>query len=428
MQLTATTFDNKVMKHMHVMAKPIGAKCNINCDYCYYLSKEDLLEYKPGCSPQMSDETLELFIKQYFEAQNCQQVNFSWQGGEPTLLGIGYFEKIIRLQQKYRPEGVEVLNDLQTNGILLDDKWCRFLAKHKFLIGISIDGDELTHNAYRKSKAGKGTWRQVMRAIALLKKYHINFCTLTCVNNITSKQPIETYRFLRDVVQSPMIQFIPIVEQRSFRTQAPSLGQVKVGAAQLNPSHPQSIVESWCTSAEDWGSFLIAIFDEWLVQDVGQVFVQYFEAMFATWMGEQNPLCTLGEICGKGLAMEPNGDVFVCDHYVYPEFNTGNIHTANLENLAFSADQQDFGFAKSKSLNDQCHQCDYKFACFGECPKNRFISSLDGEPGLNYLCQGWHIFFAHADPHLANLLQQNELTVKHGKHQSKPFNQCNFKF
>lgn len=428
MHLDSITFKNKVMKYMHVMAKPVGARCNINCDYCYYLSKESLLAYKPGCSPQMSDETLELFIQQYFEGQNCKQVNFSWQGGEPTLLGIAYFEKIITLQNKYKPEGVEVLNDLQTNGVLLDEKWCAFLLKHQFLVGISIDGDELTHNTYRKNRSGKGTWRQVMRAIDLLKQYQIPFCTLTCVNNVTSKQPLEVYRFLRDVVQSPMMQFIPIVEQRTFRTHAPSLGSMRVGDPRLNPMHADAIVEPWCTSAEDWGRFLVAIFDEWLQRDVGQVFIQYFEAMISTWMGQQNPLCTLGELCGKGLAMEPNGDVFVCDHYVYPDFNTGNIHSTSLEKLAFSQKQQDFGFAKSQSLNAQCNECDYQFACFGECPKNRFISSADGEHGLNYLCQGWYQFFSHIDLPLAALLHNNALPVKQGKYQNKPFTQFDFKY
>lgn len=433
MQLSATTFENKVMKHMHVMAKPIGAKCNINCDYCYYLSKEDLLAYQPGCSPQMSDATLALYIKQYFQGQNAPQVNFSWQGGEPTLLGVAYFEKIIALQEKYKPEGVEVLNDLQTNGILLDDKWCEFLAKHHFLVGISIDGDELTHNTFRKNNAGRGTWRQVMRAIERLKKYQIPFCTLTCVNSVTSKQPLEVYRFLRDVVQSPMIQFIPIVEQRSFRTHAPQVDACKEQDPRLNPMHAESIIEPWSTSAEDWGDFLIAIFDEWLKRDVGLVFIQYFEALFATWRGEQNPLCTLGEICGKGLAMEPNGDVYVCDHFVYPDFKSGNIHTTHLEQLAFSPLQQKFGFAKSKQLHSRCQQCDYQFACFGECPKNRFVSSKDGELGLNYLCQGWYQFFSHIDMHLADLLRKNGLPVKQGHYQKTPlnqftFNQFDFKF
>ncbi|TCV30535.1 anaerobic sulfatase-maturating enzyme [Vibrio crassostreae] len=221
MILTTQCFNKKVKKNMHVMAKPIGAKCNLDCQYCYYLSKEELLADRLGACEQMNEESLEAYIKQYFAAHNAPQVNFSWQGGEPTMLGLDYFRTVVRLQKKYCPKDVEVLNDLQTNGTLLNDEWCQFLAKHQFLVGISIDGDEMLHNTYRTNRAGRGTWQQVMGAIELLKKHEVSFCTLTCVNRLTSQSSLEVYRFLRDVVQSPLIQFIPIVEPKTFRTQSP---------------------------------------------------------------------------------------------------------------------------------------------------------------------------------------------------------------
>ncbi|AMQ42705.1 anaerobic sulfatase maturase [Aeromonas veronii] len=419
-------FNGMASKRMHVMAKPIGAVCNIDCTYCYYLSKQDLLEYKKGCSPQMDEQTLETYIRQYIEGQNTPEIIFSWQGGEPTLLGLDYFRKVVELQRKYQPQGVVIANDLQTNGILLNDEWCEFLAANNFLIGLSIDGPELLHNAYRVNRAGRGTFNQVMTAVALLHKWKVKFATLTCVNNLTSKNALEVYRFLRDEVKSPQMQFIPIVEQKSFRTTAPQTWQpqeqLKQGDKRLNPWHKNSVVEPWCVSAEGWGDFLITIFDEWVQRDLGRVFVQYFEASVETWMGRKNPLCTLGEICGKGLAMEPNGDVFACDHYVYPKYKIGNIHHQPLSELAYSPAQQAFGFAKSRSLTRQCQQCDYQFACYGECPKNRFIRTHEGEAGLNYLCAGWYKFFSHIDQSMAYILRRAGYPVAHGKYRDAVMN------
>ncbi|MFA0086775.1 anaerobic sulfatase maturase [Vibrio sp. 10N.261.51.F12] len=412
-------FNGKASKRLHAMAKPIGAACNIDCTYCYYLSKQDLLEYKKGCSPRMDDETLETYIRQYIEGQNTPEIIFSWQGGEPTMLGLDYFEKIVGLQAKYQPQGIIISNDLQTNGTLLNDDWCEFLAKHQFLVGLSIDGPELLHNTYRTNRAGRGTFRQVMNAVELLHKHNVKFATLTCVNNLTSQNPLEVYRFLRDVVKSPQMQFIPIVEQKTFRTTAPQTwdanDQLKQGDKRLIPGHKDSVVEPWCVSDHAWGNFLIAVFNEWIQHDIGKVFVQYFEASVETWTGRPNPLCTLNELCGKGLAMEPNGDVYACDHYVYPEYKVGNIHHQKLDDMAYSPTQQKFGFAKSRTLTSQCQTCDYKFACHGECPKNRFIRTKSGEPGLNYLCAGWHKFFAHADKALAYILRAAGHPVVHGK-------------
>ncbi|PKF62513.1 anaerobic sulfatase maturase [Psychromonas sp. psych-6C06] len=413
-------YNGKASKRMHVMAKPIGAVCNIDCDYCYYLSKQDLLEYKKGCSPEMDEALLETYIKQYIEQQNTPEIIFSWQGGEPTMLGLNYFKKVVELQHKYCPEGVAISNDLQTNGTLLNAQWCIFLKENNFLVGLSIDGPELMHNTYRTNRAGRGTFKQVMAAVALLHKYEVRFATLTCVNDVTSKNPLALYRFLRDVVKSPQMQFIPIVEQKSFRTQAPQSNQQAAqycqGDARLAPDHAESIMEPWCVSDHAWGDFLITVFNEWVLNDFGKVMVQYFEASVEAWMGNKNPLCTLGEVCGKGLALEPNGDVFACDHYVYPEYKIGNINETALDKMAFSKKQQAFGFAKSRDMNSQCQRCEYQFACYGECPKNRFISNRDGEPGLNYLCAGWKKFFAYIDKPLAHILRHTGHRVAHGKY------------
>ena len=414
-------YNGRASKRMHAMAKPIGAVCNINCQYCYYLSKQELLSYKK-CSVTMGGEQLESYIRQYIEQQNTPEIIFSWQGGEPTMLGIEYFEDVVRLQKKYCPEGVVISNDLQTNGTLLNDKWCRFLKENNFLVGLSIDGPELLHNAYRVNNAGKGTFQRVMKSVGLLKQHGVKFSTLTCVNNLTAKEPVEVYTFLRDVVESPQIQFIPIVEPKTFRQTAPqhwsAEEQVSQDDPRTQPSHPDSVVESWCVSPDDWGNFLIKVFNEWIKKDIGRVFVQYFEAFAETWMGRQNPLCTLGSLCGKGLAIEPNGDVFSCDHYVYPEFKLGNINQEPLENMAFSSRQQQFGFAKSKSLTTQCQQCEYLFACYGECPKNRFLLSHNGESGQAYLCRGWKKFFNHIDYTLSYILKAGNQRVINGKYKS----------
>ncbi|UJF18351.1 anaerobic sulfatase maturase [Vibrio sp. SS-MA-C1-2] len=410
-------------RRLHVMAKPIGASCNIDCQYCYYLSKEELLDYKKGCSPEMDEETLELYIRQYIENQNTPEIIFSWQGGEPTLLGLAYFEKIVKFQKKYQPSGVIISNDLQTNGTLLNDKWCKFLKQNNFLVGLSIDGPEHLHNAYRKNKAGRGTFKKVMEAVDLLHRHKVSFATLTCINDKTSRSPLEVYRFLRDEVRSPQMQFIPIVEQKTFRTTAPQhwdKGDIAVqGSIELIPQVEGSVMESWSVSAENWGEFLCTVFDEWLSHDFGRIHVQYFEAFVETWMGRNNPLCTLGPMCGKGLAMEPTGDVFACDHYVYPEYKIGNIKETNLGEMAYSSAQETFGRNKSNTLTKQCRQCDYQFACYGECPKNRFIKSRDGEEGHNYLCEGWYRFYKHIDPYMAQILEHLGYPVAKGKYQTK---------
>lgn len=418
------TFNGKSIKRTHIMAKPIGPACNIDCTYCYYLSKQDLLEYKQGCTPKLEASELERYIKLYIESHNAPEIIFSWQGGEPTLLGLDYFKTVVELQAKYQPEGVVIKNDLQTNGILLNDDWCAFLAKHDFLVGLSIDGPEMLHNAHRKNRAGRGTFKQVMKAVDLIHKHKVTFATLTCVNNLTSRNPVEVYRFLRDEVKSTQIQFIPIVEQKTFRTDAPQSNteswqaenQIKQGDKRLIPGNANSVVESFCVSDLGWGNFLIAVFDEWEQRDIGNVFVQYFEANLASWIGERGQLCTLGPVCGKGLAMETNGDLYSCDHYVYPEYKVGNIHHDNLDEVAYGEDQLNFGHAKIETLTSDCRSCEYVFACYGECPKNRFIKSASGEPNQNYLCAGWKKYFAHIDKRMASIARTYGYPVKFGRY------------
>ncbi|GEM79024.1 anaerobic sulfatase maturase [Vibrio superstes NBRC 103154] len=356
----------------------------------------------------MSEEMLETYIKSYIEQQNHSEIVFHWQGGEPTLLGVNFFRDVVRLQKKYRPNGVTIENNLQTNGTLLNDEWGKFLSKNNFMVGLSIDGPEMIHNTYRTNRAGRGTFRQTMKGVEFLHKHKVNFATLTCVNNISGANPLEVYRFLRDEVRSPQMQFIPIVEPKSFRDTAPQRWPdsevIFQGMPETEPSHANSIVEAWCVSPSQWGRFLCTVFDEWLENDIGKINVPYFEACVETWMGRVNPLCTLAPMCGKGLAIEHNGDVFACDHYVYPEYKLGNINDEALEDMQFSAGQEEFGRAKESSLPNQCRQCTYQFACFGECPKNRFTKTLEGEVGLNYLCAGWKQFFSHIDPYISMIV------------------------
>lgn len=404
------SFDpTKTIKRLNIMTKPAGSKCNIDCQYCYYLSKTALLAREGECVKQMDEAALEHYIRSYIEQQNYPEIVFHWQGGEPTLLGVNYFRDVVRLQKQYCPEGVTIRNNLQTNGILLDDEWCRFLAKNNFLVGLSIDGPELIHNTYRVNRAGRGTFAQTMKGVSFLHKHDVSFATLTCVNNITAANALEVYRFLRDVVKSSQMQFIPIVEPKSFRHTAPQHWQAEEivfqGMPETEPSHPNSIVEPWCVSDQQWGEFLCAVFDEWLENDIGQINVPYFEASVEAWMGRVNPLCTLAPMCGKGLAVEANGDVYSCDHYVYPQYKLGNMYQSTLDELQFSPRQESFGRAKEGDLPKQCRECKFQFACFGECPKNRFLKTLDGETGLNYLCAGWKRFFSHADPYIEMIVK-----------------------
>jgi len=406
-------FTGRPGRRVHVMVKTIGSKCNLDCTYCYYLSKEDLLG-KPR-HWAMSEETLEAFIRQYFEANDHNEVVFSWQGGEPTILGVDFFRKVVELQKQYCPDGVRCENDLQTNGTLLDDKWCRFLYDQRFLVGLSIDGPQNLHDAYRKDRQGRGSFQRVFRAARLLRKHKVNFAVLCCVNRTTAKHPLVVYRFLRDRVKAKRIQFIPIVEPVSFRDTAPQHWDTAmmplVGTPQARPGNEGSVVEDWSVDPLDWGNFLCQVFDEWRRKDLGRIYVNFFETAVETWMGHVSPLCTLAPMCGKGLACERDGSVYACDHYVYPEYRLGNITEKALSEMAFSSRQETFGIMKEGALPQCCRECDYQFTCFGECPKNRFIRAANGEPGLNYLCQGWKKFFSHIDQPVQRIVRGLGATV-----------------
>lgn len=361
-----------------LMAKPIGPICNLDCAYCYYLEKEKM--YPRNENFRMSDEVLETFVRQYIESQPSNEVTFVWQGGEPTLLGLEFFHKAVALQQHHRGHKT-ISNALQTNGTLLDDEWCSFFAKHEFLIGLSIDGPRALHDAYRVDKRMKPTFDLILRGLNLLKKHAIPFNTLTVVHDRNSRQPLDVYRFLKSI-GSTYLQFIPLVE----RTPSPE-----------HPDEHAPVTKS-SVRAEDYGNFLCAIFDEWVRRDIGKVFVQLFDVTLGNHLNLGSSLCVFAETCGNAVVMEHNGDVFSCDHYVYPEHYIGNIATTNLGDMVNSERQRKFGIDKRDTLPRYCRACEVQHLCHGECPKHRFILTPDGEPGLNYLCPAYRRFFTHVDP------------------------------
>lgn len=390
---------------MHVMAKPIGSTCNIDCMYCYYLHKEHLLHQRRG--QRMEPSMLERYIRQYIESQNGEAIVFSWQGGEPTMLGLDFFRDIVELQAKYKPQGQRVENDLQTNGTLLTDEWCEFLKQHGFLVGISIDGPRDLHDTFRIDRKGQPTFDNVMRGIALLRKHGVRFNTLTVVNRRNARRPIDVYRFLRDELGSTYMQFIPCVEPKDFRTVAPQHWAADampvMGTSAAKPGSADSVVTDWSVDPDDWGYFLSRTFDEWYRKDLGKVLVNLFETAVAQELGRPSQLCITAEFCGKAMAIEHDGTVYSCDHYVYPEYALGNIRQTHLGEMAFSERQQAFGYAKRDSLPAYCRRCRHLNVCWGECPKNRILTSPDGEPGLNYLCAGITKFHDHAGPRLREL-------------------------
>ncbi len=393
-------------RRFHVMAKPIGPACNLDCSYCYYLAKATLPD--GSRSGRMLDETLELFIRQYIEGVTGPEVVFSWQGGEPTLLGVDFFRRVIELEKKYAKPGQTVQNDLQTNGTLLDDEWCRFLKQNRFLVGLSIDGSRDIHDQCRYTKGGQPTFDKVMNAVRLLKAHGIAFNTLTCVHRYNARRPLDVYRFLRREVGSVYMQFIPIVEHRTFETTAPQSWDAATlpmqGEARARPGQADSIVTDWSVDPEDWGYFLSKVFDEWSKRDIGKVYVNHFETLVAQHMGLHSQMCVYSEVCGKALAIEHDGSVYSCDHYVYPEYRIGNIRAGQLGDTALKRDQVKFGYAKNETLPRQCRECAYLSDCWGECPKNRILRTNDGEAGLNYLCSGFKQFFAHALPQVDRIV------------------------
>ena len=383
----------------HAMIKPVGSICNIDCTYCYYLHKKELLGSRSKF--RMSDEILEAHIKQYIEGQDREEVVFSWQGGEPTLLGLDFFQRVVKLEQKYKKPGQRIENDLQTNGTLLNDEWGDFLKRNAFLVGLSIDGPEELHNTYRVEKDGAPTFKKALAASQLLHRHGVPFNSLTVVNRLNAKRPLDVYRFLKNEVRPRQMQFIPCVEPEVFRNVAPQMWDPAslpvFDSPAAHPGNSESIVTDWSIDPDDWGYFLCKIWDDWYRRDVGKVFVNVFETAVGQWMGKDSQLCVYHEFCGEDVALEHDGNLYCCDHYVYPEYRLGNIMQISGSRLAFSEQQQKFGFDKFYSLPHRCRKCDFLFACNGECPKNRLILTPDGEIGLNYLCSGLQKFWHHID-------------------------------
>jgi uncharacterized protein len=376
--------------NFHVLAKPIGPICNLDCKYCFYLEKESL--YPQVEKWAMSDQVLESYIRQYIEAHDTPVVNFAWQGGEPTLLGVDYFRNLVQIQKKYA-DGKQIANAFQTNGVLLNDAWAEFFLEYQFLIGISIDGPRELHDAYRVDKGGQPTFDRVMRGIETLQRHKVDFNTLTTVHRANADSPLEVYRFLRDN-GSGYMQFIPIVERIAHQVTEEGLRLISpdfAGPAKVAP---------WSVEPRQFGKFLCTIFDEWVRRDVGRTFVQLFDISLELWTGMEASLCIFRKQCGAALAIEHSGDLYSCDHFVYPENRLGNIMESAMAALAGSEQQQRFGEAKESTLPRYCRECDVRFACNGECPKHRFLTTPDGEPGLNYLCAGYKMFFHHVDPYM----------------------------
>jgi uncharacterized protein len=354
----------------HLMAKPGGSRCNLACRYCFYLGKRELY---PGSRFHMSDEVLEEYIRQTIGAHHIPEVTFAWQGGEPTLLGPGFFRKAVVLQKKYCRPGMVIHNTLQTNGMLLDDEWCEFFRKNRFLVGISLDGPKELHDACRTDAHGRGTFERVMQGLSLLKKHRVEFNILCTVNAVNGDHPLEVYRFFRDEAKVQFIQFIPVVERD------PRTGEMA----------PCSV------RPDQFGKFLIGVFDEWVRHDVGAVYVQQFDTALACWYGEPHGICVFSPTCGHAMVIEHNGDIYSCDHFVNPDHLLGNIMITPLAELVTSERQLQFGRDKCETLPEYCRDCQFLFSCHGECPKNRFAVTPGGEPGLNYLCEGYRMFFSH---------------------------------
>jgi uncharacterized protein len=390
----------------HVMIKPAGSACNLNCTYCFYLSKATLAGGHGA--KQMSDATLERLIRGYIEDVTTPEVVFTWQGGEPTLRGLDFYRKVVALQKKYAKPGQTVLNDLQTNGTLIDEQWCRFLNKNDFLVGLSIDGPENLHDAYRKARDGSSTFHKVLLAAKMLRRFGVAFNTLTSVNRINAAHPLEVYRFLRQELGATHIQFTPVVEPRGFEHKTPQWGKQAHGPGQddprARPGHPQSMVTEWSVDPEQWGAFLCAIFDEWYDRDLGRVLVNQFETLVSQHLGLGPQMCVYAENCGKAVAVEHDGRVYACDHLVYPQHEIGNIHENRLRDIVLYRPQVRFGYAKAETLPRHCRDCAYLGDCRGECPKNRILSTPAGEPGLNYLCRGLKAFYAHALPKVQRIV------------------------
>ena len=383
-QAKASMSHPRSSRSFHVMSKPTGAACNLNCAYCFYLEKSAL--YPRGSKGTMSDEVLEAHIRQCFECQSGPLVTLAWQGGEPTLMGLDFFRRAVAIEKRFAPPGVQVERTLQTNGVLLDDEWCRFLKDNGFLVGLSLDGPRKMHDTWRLDHKGGGTFDKVLNAARLLQQYQVDFNILATVNSANGDHPLEVYRFFRDEVKASYLQFIPIVVR--------------------DPNSTTGVTES-SVGALQYGKFLSAIFDEWVSRDVGKIFVLNFDFSLANWLGAPSN-CLFSPECGDMVALERNGDLYSCDHFVSPENLLGNIMTTPMSVLVDSDKQRQFGRDKRAKLPKYCLECPVLFACFGECPKNRFVKTPHGDEGLNYLCAGYRHYFMHVAPKMkamANLLR-----------------------
>lgn len=385
---------NPFAKPLYVMLKPAGAHCNLACKYCYYLEKNKL--YPTAQRHLMSDEMLEQFTREYIEAQTMNQVLFTWHGGEPLLRSIDFYRKALSLQQKYAG-GRRIDNVIQTNGTLLTDEWCEFFAQNHWLVGISIDGPQPDHDHYRLTAAGKPSWKKVMQGIKLLKKHGVEWNAMAVVNAYNANHPLEFYRFFKEN-GCLFLQFTPIVERLTRHEDGRTL-------ASLADKDEISLSEASVTP-EQWGYFLCAIFDEWVRKDVGKIFVEIFDCTLANWMGISPGICAYSKECGHAGVMEHNGDVYSCDHFVFPEYKLGNIRDHSLIDMLYGEQQQEFSRLKHSSLPRQCKECDMEFACHGECPKNRFMKDKYGDSGLNYLCPGYYHYYQHVAPYMDYMKQE----------------------
>lgn len=389
--------DARLTRGFHLMAKPSGPDCNLRCTYCFYTEKRAF--FSRGKTTRMSDAVLEAYVREYIAATPSPSVTFDWQGGEPTLMGIDFFRRALAFQKKYH-QGKEVRNTLQTNGTLIDDGWCDFLARNRFLVGLSMDGPDFVHDRYRVDRHGSPTCAAVLKAFNMMVKHGVEINILATINRESSRYPLEVYRFFRDEGVR-FIQFVPIVERNADATE-----EINVSLApppSLTREGESTATTPWTVTPERYGHFFIRIFDEWKKTDIGRVFVMNFEWALSAWVGAGPGICYMAPRCGRSLILEHNGDIFSCDHFMYPAFRLGNILEDSMQDMVFSRRQIAFGASKETTLPKYCRECDFLFVCRGGCPKHRFAQTPDGKPGLNYLCKGLQDFFTHASPFLEEM-------------------------
>lgn len=379
---------NPFSRPLYVMLKPVGAACNLRCHYCYYLEKACF--YKDSSKRVLSEEMLDLFTKEYIEAQTMNDVLFTWHGGEPLMRPLSFYRKALELQKKYG-RGRNISNVIQTNGTLLTDEWCRFLHENNWLVGVSIDGPQEFHDEYRRTASGGPSWAKVMRGIQLLNKHHVEWNAMAVVNDFNADYPLDFYHFFKEM-GCRFIQITPVVERMVNHADGRHLATLTDDAT--------APVTDFSVTPEQWGRFLCAIFDEWVRNDVGQTYVELFDCILANWVGVTPGICVYAKECGHAGIMEFNGDVYSCDHFVFPEYRLGNIRKKTITEMLYGEQQQQFSRLKSQSLPKECKKCEWEFACHGECPRTRFIKDVYGNPGKNYLCEGYRMFFRHIAPYM----------------------------